>query len=48
MLHLYARLSEALECFRGDASGDSTVEYTLIASTISIAVLVSVALFSPI
>ncbi len=45
MLHLYVRLSEALEGFRVDASGDATVEYTLIASIISIAVLVSVALF---
>ena len=48
MLHLYARLSEALEGFREDASGDSTIECMLIASIISIAVLVSVALFSPI
>ncbi len=45
MLHLYVRLSEALEGFREDVSGDSTVEYTLFASIISIAVLVSVALF---
>ena len=39
------RLSEALEGFREDVSGDSTVEYTLFASIISIAVLVSVALY---
>jgi len=45
MLHLYVRLSEALEGFREDVSGDSTVEYTLFASIISIAVLVSVALY---
>ena len=45
MLHLYVRLFEALEGFREDVSGDSTVEYTLFASIISIAVLVSVALY---
>ena len=45
MLRLYVRLSEALEGFHHDTTGDSTIEYTLIASIISIAVLVSVALF---
>ncbi len=45
MLHLYVRLSEALQGFCEDVAGDSTVEYTLFASIISIAVLVSVASF---
>ncbi len=45
MLHIYVRQSSALEGYGEDASGVSTIEYTLIASIISIGVLVSVALF---
>jgi len=45
MLQIYVRLSNALEGYGEDASGVSTIEYTLIASIISIGILVSVALF---